>query len=73
MRREHTIKLYMALEPEDVKAIFKVLGPSCLETPWFRRWLRYHGSDMPLSEYRALMEAPPRREPRPVRDWGDDE
>lgn len=73
MPQEQRIRFFMALGPEDMIELIKALGPWCVKKWWFREWLRLYANDLLLSEYRALMEAPPNREPRRVRDWGDDE
>ena len=72
MSQEHTIKFFLALGPEDMMELKKCLGPWCVKKWWFQEWLRHYGDGLTLSEYRALMEAPPNREPRPTRDWGDE-
>ena len=73
MPREHTVKFHMALDPEDMDALIKIMGPHIKNTWWYRRWFRRQQSAHTLGEYRALMESPPNREPRPTRDWGEDQ
>ncbi len=72
MPKEHTIKFFMALGPEDMRELEKFFGSWVRRKWWYREWLRFTRGDQPLSEYRALMEAPPGADPRPVRDWGDE-